>query len=296
MIKIVTDTYVKLGVNIRLLNKKKITFLLVLILLFTVILYKNYTAHKSIKILITQVGDLYKKNNELTIANQNLNSTISSLEKGSNSQNDWENKRAAAIGDSITSFGKYVQLTQKALNLSEFDNFAIGGRPLADGTKNGEGLVSTSLTHNYRKYDLITIFVGTNDFKLDVPIGEIGIKNQTEFNSQLFFGAYRKLLDFILESNPSTNILLITPIQRDNDGYDIDKRNLSGFSLGDYRTAIEELGKMYSLPVLDLYSTSGINSFTLDYFTKDGLHPNVIGDQVIADKLILYIRNNLSPR
>lgn len=92
-----------------------------------------------------------------------------------------------------------------------------------------------------------------------------------------------------MSSNPSIDLVLITPPQRIRDGYDIDFTNEVGSKLIDYVNVIKSLGEMYSLPVLDLYSEGGISKKNISTFTRDGLHPNDVGYDRISDKMYRFL-------
>lgn len=130
---------------------------------------------------------------------------------------------------------------------------------------------------DYSIYDLVIIAAGTNDFKLNVPLGINGQMGDVDFNTVTFYGAYRDLVEYILANDPAAKIVLFTPLQRDNSGYDINFTNPAGHKLIDYVNAIKEIGCMYGLPVCDMYNDSGITAENLSVYTMDGLHPNDIG-------------------
>ncbi len=216
-------------------------------------------------------------------------------EQKNNEVNPWIGKKGLAIGDSITSFGQYVEFTKSSLELSTYEKLAMGGRPIANGSSNGEGLVDFVISHKVFDYDLITILAGTNDFKLNVPLGELSNQRNQNFDVDTFYGSYSKLIEVILESNPTVTILLITPPQRSTEGYDIYSKNEKGYYFKDYILAVENIGDMYSLDVLNLYSELGINNINMNHYMKDGLHPNELGDKLISEKISLYLKNNVVP-
>lgn len=134
--------------------------------------------------------------------------------------------------------------------------------------------------------DTITILAGTNDFTLDVPVGEI---KEEGFDKTTYLGAYQTLIERIQKANPDAEIYLITPLQRDNAGYDIHTVNPSGHQLIDYVNGVKRLGEKYGLPVIDLYHNSAIQMDTLEEYTVDGLHPNNKGFEVMAAEMLEVI-------
>lgn len=204
--------------------------------------------------------------------------------------NSWENKRWLTLGDSITKAGGYQKNLLETLKFSKINNKGINGQTMAHQNKN----ISTwDLGKNidYKDYDLVTIFIGTNDFRYNKPLGKIESIDSDNFDDKTFIGAYQLLLNKIKSSNPNVKIVLITPIQRNKDGFDIHHFNEENNQLIDYVNAIKKLAYLYSLPVIDLYAESGITSDNIKFYTKDGLHPNEKGYEIISKKIENFLLN-----
>ena len=204
---------------------------------------------------------------------------------------DWYGARFTALGDSIVNSGAAMWDTVRdRLGFGSYRNQGVSGRPMADGSANGVGTVTTALGLAYSGDAMVYIASGTNDFKLNIPIGTIGSVKSTSHDRNTFFGAYRTTLDHILTSKPTVNLYLATPLQRDNAGYTIESTNTAGHMLRDYRQAVFDLGEMYSIPVIDMYSRSGLTDRTLSLYTTDGLHPNAAGYARMARVVVAQIR------
>ena len=221
------------------------------------------------------------------------------------SKNDsaWQNKTYISHGDSITwQDGKaytqgehtgeiaigYQSIFSEAVGLKNYNNQGKSGWSMA--VVNGNGVVNTIMAiADYSVYDLCTIACGTNDFKLNVPIGTEGQIGDTTFDDSTFYGAYRKAVEYILNSSPTIRLVLMTPLQRDNAGYDVNYTNSAGAKLIDYVNAIKKIGDMYGLPVCDMYGNSGFTKKTLATYTMDGLHPNDVGYQRMGDYLTGFL-------
>lgn len=205
----------------------------------------------------------------------------------------WYDKRLEIFGDSIVQGtqqqGNYVTHLSPLIKPAIFTNKGISGRPMANGTPNGVGTNTTINSENTFEYDLIIIAAGTNDFKLNVPLGELGTINDTVLNTNTFYGAYKDALNHILSINPDVRIVLWTPLQRNQAGYDIYYTNSASHKLIDYVCAIKNIGQLYGIPVIDLYSTSGVNMKTLMNYTYDGLHLSSHG----YDLVCRYLKNKL---
>ena len=217
----------------------------------------------------------------------------------------WSGKTFVSLGDSIMAQDgfAYPQGSQQGqiakgfqthlknrLGFAEYTNKAVSGRPIASGTSAGDGTNDTSKTIDYTNFDLVTIAGGTNDFKLNVPLGVKGEIGDITFDNTTFYGAYREMLEYILTKKPTIRICLFTPLQRDNGGYNgWTYVNSVGCKLTDYVNAIKEVGKMYGIPVCDMYSNSGITKLTLNTYTIDGLHPNDLGYERYSSHAVPFV-------
>jgi lysophospholipase L1-like esterase len=203
----------------------------------------------------------------------------------------WENKVWLTLGDSITAADQtmyndsivrgYQTVLNERMHFKEYRNCGQSG-----STMSGNDLDSTNVFGKEQKMDdvdVITIFAGTNDFRIDTPIGSLGMVGDQILDTSTFYGAYRSLIEDILTRKPTVKIYLWTPLQRDNAGYDVNFSNQAGHRLIDYVNAVKEIGQMYAIPVLDLYSLSGITKLNLHIYTYDGLHPLDNGFEKIAD-------------
>ena len=208
-------------------------------------------------------------------------------------KNYWTGKRAMFFGTSITWYcmsgrsfetNGYTQIIADELGLFyDVDTDVIGmtGMAMADSS-NGVGIYYGVSENDTSDADLVCIECTTNDFKLNVPLGEVGQIGDTGFNTSTFCGALRLAIETILERNPRGHILLITDTQRDNANYDVNYVNSAGCRMEDYVNALISIANMYGIPVCDWYHKSGINAFNLDEYTSDGLHLNAAGYERVA--------------
>ncbi|WP_020620527.1 SGNH/GDSL hydrolase family protein [Paenibacillus daejeonensis] len=194
----------------------------------------------------------------------------------------WQGASWATLGDSITAASGYQPLVQVALGFEKVDNFGRSGCPMTAGSDRDDGATVFMSRYLEEAYDCLTIFAGTNDYRLHMPLGEwkpLG----SAFDEHTFFGAYQRLIEELLTRNPACRVNLWTPLQRDKDGYNSEQPNDQGCLLVDYAAAVQTIGHLYALPVLDLYAVSGFNKLTLAHFTDDRLHPNQAGYHRIAE-------------
>ncbi|MEG0856177.1 MAG: SGNH/GDSL hydrolase family protein [Terrisporobacter sp.] len=204
--------------------------------------------------------------------------------------NKWKDKSWISLGDSITKPGAYQNNLKDILGFSIIDNMGKSGQTMTSGLSHNS-TYTLGKDIDYSKYDLATIFIGTNDFRYNKKLGEIKTSNSKDFDENTFTGSYQLLIESILKSNPNINLVLITPTQRIKDGYDINFTNKTGSKLVDYVSVIKDLGEMYSLSVLDLYSEGGITKENISSFTNDGLHLNDEGYKRISEKMYRFLLN-----
>jgi lysophospholipase L1-like esterase len=196
----------------------------------------------------------------------------------------WTGKSWATLGDSISAANGYQPLVYAEAGFGSMVNLAVSGCPMAAGGERDYGATVYADRSLKDIPDCITIFAGTNDFRLDKPLGSL-----SDRDIQTFCGAYATLIEELLTRRPDTRLNLWTPLQRDKDGWDTVSINALGFRLPEYAEAVRHIGAHYAVPVLDLYAESGITSLTLDYFTHDRLHPNDAGFRRIAEMAIPFL-------
>lgn len=235
-------------------------------------------------------GNAWKSIDWALIKERNLDDDLKDkINSVSGAVSDWKSKSLISAGDSITwqdgraysgtsSIARGWQTTVKErLKLANVKNIALSGKPMSDGTSAGGGTVTTVLAETSLPQDLFVIAAGTNDFKLNAPIGELENVGGT-FDRNTFYGAYQTTLEYIISKRPDIRIVLFTPLHRNQSNYNSTIfANTAGHKLIDYVEAIKAVGARYSVPVCDMYSNSGINMLTLDVDTRDGLHPNDMG-------------------
>ncbi len=230
-------------------------------------------------------------------------------------QSQWKGKRIAFLGDSMTDPRRVGTSCIYWEYLSEL----LGIVPVVYG-QNGHqwnGIYNQAKKLNTEKgdaIDAILIFAGTNDYNDALPIGEffsfskrttnsdgkeVELNYRTPLmNDSTFCGRINKVLSFLKETYPQQQIILLTPIHRgyakfgkDNVQPDENFANRAGLFIDDYIETIRKAGSVWSVPVIDLYSLSGLFPLSdnqLQYFAKketDRLHPNASGHYRIAKTL-----------
>lgn len=137
--------------------------------------------------------------------------------------------------------------------------------------------------------DVVVVFGGTNDYGHgDAPIG--GFSDRTP---DTFYGACHYLFSGLIRKYLGKTIVIMTPLHRTFESRNTGDRKSTGYgTLKEYVNIIREVAEYYSLPVLDLYATSGLQpeiEEIRENYLPDGLHPNDRGHQVIAQKLKRFL-------
>lgn len=183
----------------------------------------------------------------------------------------------------------YPTLLKERLGLVNIGNYAVGGHGIFEQR-------DIILNLDFKDADLVIITVASNDFSKGTVIGTLP-KTTDENYPETFYGAYAQSLDHIFKSNPKVKVVLMTPIHRNtlhrtgNVPINSIDSVINGNTLYDFSNAVINLGKLYSCPVADMFSNSGLNKFTLKEFTFEGVHPTNKGYEFIINPLINTIKS-----
>lgn len=140
--------------------------------------------------------------------------------------------------------------------------------------------------------DIVVVFGGTNDWGHgDAKFGDFESRD-----IYTFYGALHTLYTILIEKYPNSQIVVLTPLHRSRPNElepitDTDHANKPQV-LKDYVNAIREVAEYYSIPVLDLYKTSGIQPaipVIRETYMPDGLHPNDEGHKLLANRIVKFL-------
>lgn len=182
-----------------------------------------------------------------------------------------------AIGDSITYLNDHKNETQDRLTKGYLTQVTEKLDYIHYINKGYNGWTSGGIADSFDKLeipkgDVYTVFLGTNDWWQGRPIGTIDdYKNKT--GNGTINGSFRIILDKIKALNPEAKIVLMTPLQRVDFVYVLDKRNnaygsyreKNGQTLEAVANAIVAIGKLENIAVDDLYHNA---DFTLPKLVK----------------------------
>ncbi len=221
------------------------------------------------------------------------------VSRGGNSiVNSYTDQTWTFIGDSITAgigtTKTYHDFLKEKLSLGTIINLGVNGKILSPTMANDIKTASTST-------NAIFVFGGTNDFNAGKALGEyytVDDSGKKTLNTDIntFRGALISICTTMHDRFANCKCYLMTPIHREkypSQPTDLEK-NSAGLYLDDYVESIKEVGKIMSIPVIDLFALSGLQpniaSNKANYFSSnDGLHPSATGHEKICDCII----NNL---
>ena len=211
---------------------------------------------------------------------------------------EFKNKIINVLGDSIT-FGvgasslenSYVGLLKKEYGDCTVNNYGISGTRIARRREpytvfpEADQDFLSRIDGMQRNADLVVVFGGVNDYGHgDATLGDVN-----DYDPYTFCGALNILFKELYLQYPEAKFLMMTPLHK----IDEDKKNSLGLTLVDYVEAIKKVAAKYAVPVVDLYSRSGICPVDEDLKlldTTDGLHPNDKGHKKIFNLLNNYIK------
>lgn len=210
-----------------------------------------------------------------------------------------QNKKINFLGDSITQgVGvsapeyMYVNVYKDMNQPAVVRNYGISGTRFAEQRVTDGNNVSydQSFCSRVEKMDpdadVVVVFGGVNDYSHgDAPFGRF--EDRTPYT---FYGACHTLMRSLIEKYPLATIVFMTPLQTVST-----PRNKTGSPtpLCEYVRAIRETAAYYSIPVLDLFATAGIQPHIpvqKELLMPDGIHPNDVGAKRIAERLTAFFK------
>lgn len=207
-----------------------------------------------------------------------------------------KNIKANFLGDSITEGvgtsgpdKTYHALLAKKYGFAESRNYGISATRIAKQIN--ERTLPVPDTDFCSRFsgmdddaDLVVVFGGTNDFGHgDAPIG-----SPDDRTPETFYGACHYLMSGLITKYPRSEIVIMTPLHRTSESI----KKADGSDLELYVNIIKETARFYSLPVIDLWSVSGIQPkvrVISELYCPDGLHPNDAGHEKMADRIGAFL-------
>ena len=173
-------------------------------------------------------------------------------------------------------------------------NYGIGGSRIADQKdRSRDADRNRSYCERFSAMDddasLIVVFGGTNDFGHgDAPIGCM-----SDRTPDTFYGACHYLMEGLINKYPSATIVIMTPVHRCSEDRTVNEIGIRTVQLKEYVKIIKAVAEYYALPLLDLWSVSGIQpkvEVNKKLYCPDGLHPNDLGHELMAQRLEGFLK------
>ena len=190
-------------------------------------------------------------------------------------------KTLLALGDSVTAgansiIGGYSETLAKKLGYKLINKGVSGSTIVA----NYNDIKTVDLTN----VDIVTIMTGTNTH--GKVLGTIDdVKDDFNDNPATFYGYLGFIADYARYSNPLLKVYFITPPQSSYP---------TGNMMKGILTAFKEVGEKCSVPVIDIYSESGLlyhNEKVRKFYYSDHIHPTQLGHDIIADFIFNKIKS-----
>lgn len=200
--------------------------------------------------------------------------------------------KLTAIGDSITHGSapgtepfslveqNYIKLVSEHFGFDAVENYGMNGTTICTETDWRPTCAMCLYVDEMAPTEYAIIAGGTNDYGKSVEIG-----NPDDVTEKTFYGALKILYEKAIKK--FDKIIIITPIPRKNEK----EKNSRGYTLSDYRIAIENQAKKFGLFVIhgeNMPLKVEDEQFSSVYI-KDGLHPNTPGHKIYADYVISAI-------
>ena len=215
---------------------------------------------------------------------------------------DLQNLKINFLGDSITEgvgvsslAHTYWQVLKDKALLLQARNYGISGTRIARQAKLSHDSSDRDFLSRVEELDAdtdaIIVFGGTNDFGHgDAPLGSFS--DRTPYT---FYGACHMLTKALIDRFPHATIICMTPLHRcgEENPHGEGQKEKETAPLSVYVDILKEVARYYAVPVLDLFSVSGIQPcvpILRNLYCPDGLHPNDEGHRRIADRLYAFLR------
>lgn len=207
------------------------------------------------------------------------------------------------LGDSITAGvgascmeNRYTDVFARMFG-AKVNNYGLSGSRIARQRQNtGEAHerdFCMRLPEMDERADAVVVFGGTNDFGHgDAPLGTMEDRDPSTF-----YGACHFLMSGLMERYCGKPVAILSPLHRIEEdcpeGDGTDRKMDVRATLSQYRGILLEVAAYYALPVLDLYTVSGMqprHPVSREQLMPDGLHPSDEGHAILARKIGLFLK------
>lgn len=228
-------------------------------------------------------------------------------------ESPWTGKKIGFLGDSITAYQFYINGFVK-LTGCEFINYGVSGTRIAMWGPEDTDTFEQRYSSMSDDLDAVVVLGGINDFRVGLDGNHWGdLSDGPVEGKYTFYAGLHRLFKGLASKFFGKPVVVMTPMHNyeknletgefgDRSEYSINEdgsitfREYGGKRLKDYVDAIKDVAQFYSLPVIDLYSYSGMCP-SLDvqrgtWFNKtDGLHHIADGGLKVARAVLPFMNN-----
>ena len=217
--------------------------------------------------------------------------------EAANLTNTFKGKKWAVFGDSISQpntdgLDKYYNYIADNLGM-EVTSYAVGGSGYFKGAGSsgyGANNIIDKLTNAPDGYDIISFMAGVNERHLEMgnPTDATPTGDPTTL-----CGAVRKCIELAIEKYPTAQIFLITPTPGTGQYATTAQGDLNTFANNQI-----EIAKIYNIPYIDLYHTSGLRPWNAEnaaVYYRDYCHLVAAGHQYVAKLMQRWMQAYLMP-
>lgn len=266
--------------------------------------------------------DSGNKNAEMGFAIEGVSKQTSIKQAVENIQNQlsegglespWKNKKIGFLGNSITAYQHYINGFVK-LTGCKFVNYGVSGTRIAMLNAQDTDTFEQRYISMDDDLDAVVVLGGINDFRVGLDGRNWGeLSDGAAPGKYTFYAGLHRLFKGLATKYFGKPVIIMTPMHsyeknldtgtfdergeyKINEDGSITFREYGGKRLKDYVDAIKDVAQFYSLPVIDLYSYSGMCP-SLDvqrgtWFSRtDGLHHNAEGGMKVARAMLPYMNN-----
>ena len=256
----------------------------------------TYTVPSGIAfIMLSWAVDDYKKNAWFRISLSSQSSNILEYTKllADKPKSVLKGKQWCCLGDSITAgpsgVRPYWNYVQDRTDITPY-NYGIASTSIAKDSASSDSNFATRYVDMYDDVDYVTVFGGTNDHGRSHPIGQWGDSDQ-----MTLYGAMKILCEGLITKYPGKKIGFLTPLPKcTTTGGVTTDYSYPSESFMPYIECIKNVCARYSIPVLDLYTQSGLHPSMADYredYIPDGLHPNSDGQELLSYRIQSFLES-----
>lgn len=209
------------------------------------------------------------------------------IPKSVKNMNQYTGKKLMQYGDSITANDiYYMDEVVDIVQPSSYVNKGVSGNTSAQVLARLEAdLVSDPTLLD--DVDLLSIFVGTNDYNTNVILGSISDAPDVDTT---YFARMMKILKVVFTAKPLQKVFMITPLRRAGGTYPAyGQVNGNGNTIDDFAQAVIDVSEKYAVSFLDFNKRSGWNEETISSVSDDGIHPNATAGTNLAELQARFI-------